>query len=243
MSDGKDTLYRESLNDVAGFSFDEPVVEVFKDMITRSVPGYSLILSLLGVISSRYAQDNTNCYDLGCSLGASTLAIRRHLSAKNCQIIGIDNSAPMIEQCKKNIALDDASTPVSIIHDDILQHPINNASISVLNFTLQFIPIEERMNLLTRIADATCDGGVLVLSEKIQLDSSTHDRDIIDLHHQFKRLNGYSALEIAQKRESLENILIPESIETHTQRLLACGFSDVLLCVQCFNFVSLLAIK
>ena len=243
MTQFKDDIYKDSLTEVAGFRFDEPVVNVFKDMISRSVPGYNLILSLLGVISAQYAQDDTQCYDLGCSLGASTLAMRHNIKAKNCRIISIDNSKPMIEKCRQNIINDAANIPVDIHHADINAHPIDNVSIAVLNFTLQFIPIESRSELLKKIATATHKNGVLLLSEKIHFDDIEQEKIIIDLHHQFKRNNGYSDLEVAQKREALENILIPETITAHKERLLDAGYSKVITCLQCFNFVSLLAIK
>ncbi|MCL4171414.1 UNVERIFIED_CONTAM: hypothetical protein GTU68_054936 [Idotea baltica] len=149
----------------------------------------------------------------------------------------------MIEQCTKNIALDSASIPVNIHQTDICNFNLDNAAISVLNFTLQFIAIDQRMALLQNIAQATKKNGVLLLSEKIKFNDHTENNEISDLHHQFKRLNGYSDLEISQKRQALEDVLIPESIETHKERLLDAGFSRVFNCVQCFNFISFLAIK
>lgn len=239
----KDTLYSKDLGNVKRFQFNENVVNVFNDMIQRSVPGYDLILSLLAVVSEQFSQDDCNYYDLGCSLGASTLAMRHAIKANNCKIIAIDNSTAMIEQCKKNIANDKANIPVDIQCADILNTPMENSCISVLNFTLQFIPQEQRQSLLNKIGAATVPGGALVLSEKIVFENDNTSQRMIDLHHKFKALNGYSDLEIAQKRDALENVLIPEQLTTHHERLLAAGFSEVLTCVQCFNFVSLLAIK
>ncbi len=239
----KDQIYAEPLNAIAGFAFDERVVAVFPDMIQRSVPGYSTIIAMTGVLAERYAQPHSHCYDLGCSLGASLLSMRAQLDGRGCEIIGVDNSAAMIERCRTLIAGDTHTTPVTLRLDDINATSIDNASVVVMNFTLQFIPLEQRAALLTRIANSMRSGGILVLSEKICFDDS-HLQDLnTDLHHAFKRANGYSDLEIAQKRSALDNVLIPETLATHRTRLQCAGFSSVDVWFQCFNFASLVAIK
>ena len=60
-----------------------------------------------------------------------------------------------------------------------------------------------------------------------------------DLHHEFKRAQGYSDLEIAQKRASLENVLVPNTVDQHIERLLAAGFESARLYIRCFNCVHL----
>jgi tRNA (cmo5U34)-methyltransferase len=243
MSQPKDQIYAEPLNAIAGFAFDERVASVFPDMIQRSVPGYSTIIAMTGVLAERYAQPQTLCYDLGCSLGASTLAMRAQLDGRGCEIVGVDNSAAMIERCRALIAGDNHSTPVILRLDDINSTPIENASVAVMNFTLQFIPLEQREILLARIATNMHAGGILVLSEKICFEDAHLQQLNTDLHHAFKRGNGYSNLEIAQKRSALDNVLIPETLVTHRQRLQRAGFSSVDVWFQCFNFASLVAIK
>lgn len=225
------------------FRFDASVARVFPDMIRRSVPGYTTIIPMIEVITEQYAQPGSNCYDLGCSLGASTLAMRHGIGDKDCQLFGVDNSAAMIERCEHYIALDDSSLPVALRCEDILDTELSNASVTTLNFTLQFVPPEQRAELLTRIASATRPGGVLILSEKIRFESEQEQEIQTRLHHEFKRANGYSDLEISQKRSAIEQVLIPETLAAHRQRLLSAGFDQVLLWYQCFNFVSMLAIK
>jgi tRNA (cmo5U34)-methyltransferase len=241
----KDTLYATPLDSIGGFAFDEQVVRVFPDMIRRSVPGYSTIIAMTGVLAGRYAQTGTRCYDLGCSLGASTLAMRHHLdrAQRDCRIVSIDNSAAMIAHCRDLIAADAGATPVDLVLADICDAPIEDASVVVFNFTLQFVPPERREALLARIGANMRPGGVLVLSEKIRFDDAHLQELNTDLHHAFKRANGYSDLEISQKRTALENVLIPETIATHTQRLRCAGFSSVDVWFQCFNFASLVAIR
>jgi len=239
-----DSIYSSPLDDLVDFRFDERVVDVFPDMIQRSVPGYGTIISTIGVFAAKYAQENSHCYDLGCSLGAVTLSMRQRIKQKNCDIIAVDNSPAMIERGRKILASDQSSTvPVQMLCADINDVEIENASVVVMNFTLQFIPLEQRLDLIKRLYQGLKPGGVLILSEKIAFDEADRQDFQIDIHHDFKRANGYSDLEISQKRSALENVLIPETISTHQQRLSDAGFSFSDVWFQCFNFISLVAVK
>lgn len=239
----KDLIYSKPQTKVADFRFDAQVVEVFPDMIKRSVPGYNTIIDTIGQLSAQYAQDNTNIYDLGCSLGAASLAMRRSILADNCNIIAIDTSEPMVERCQIHVNAFKAQTPCEVKQGDILLEDMHNASVIVLNFTLQFIPREQRQQLLDKIAKALVPGGIFILSEKIY-DQDPVCKDLLnDLHHNFKRANGYSELEIAQKRTSIENVMLPDTLNEHLDRLNSAGFSHATPWFQCFNFFSLIAIK
>ena len=236
-----DTLYATPHASLPRFAFDEHVVEVFPDMIQRSVPGYATIIAMTGVMAGKYAQTASNCYDLGCSLGASTLAMAREIGKRDCQIIGVDNSSAMITRCEDYIA--NIPQSISLRCENIQDTQITNASVVVLNFTLQFVPAEQRAALIQTISDAMRPGGILILSEKIQF-SDPHLQELnTDLHHAFKRANGYSELEVAQKRSAIEDVLIPETLAKHQQRLRDAGFSSIDVWFQCFNFASLVAIK
>lgn len=239
----RDQIYASPLDAIGAFAFDEQVARVFPDMIQRSVPGYATIVAMTGVLAERYAQPGSCCYDLGCSLGASTLAMRQYLDERDCEIVAVDNSPAMIERCQARIAADSHRAPVTLRLDDIGATAIENASVVVFNFTLQFIPLAARDALLARIGKAMRPGGVLVLSEKIRFEDEHLQALNTDLHHAFKRANGYSDLEISQKRSALENVLVPETIAAHQQRLRSAGFSSVDVWFQCFNFASLVAIK
>ncbi len=238
-----DSLYATPLDRVTEFAFDEAVARVFPDMIQRSVPGYTTIIPMLGVITGRYAQPSSCCYDLGCSLGASTLAMRHGLGNKHNRIIAVDNSAAMLERCRHYIALDDGTAPVTLVQADIRTLDLEPASVVTLNFTLQFLPPEDRLPMLENIARALLPGGVLVLSEKLAFEDPGEQALLQELHWDFKKANGYSELEISQKRNALENVLIPEARQIHEQRLRRAGFGEVVLWYQCFNFVSFLARK
>lgn len=238
----RDALFAEPLAAALPFRFDESVAAVFEDMISRSVPGYALTLQALAVAARRFAKPDTHCYDLGCSLAASTLAMRHHVP-QGTRLVGIDNSPAMIARARELVACDAASAPLELVCADLRTVTLGPSSLVAMNFTLQFLPQADRAEVLGRIAAALCPGGALVLSEKLRFEDPAEDALLIDLHHAFKALQGYSALEIAQKRNALENVLVPETLAMHRERLLAAGFTRVVVWLQCLNFVSLLAIR
>ena len=238
----KDTVYAQPLASIQAFAFDGQVADVFENMINRSVPGYALLLDLIGQLTEKYAQPHSNCYDLGCSLGASTLKIRQHLPA-SCHVIGVDTSPAMVERCRTNMARDHSQASVEIRQEAMQHTSITNASVVVLNFTLQFIPDEQRADLLTKLARNMLPGGALILSEKIRFEDTDTQAHMTELHHDFKKYHGYSDLEIAQKRAALENVLIPNTEQQHLQRLTDAGLQAAQVYLRCFNFASFLAIK
>ncbi|WP_150539103.1 carboxy-S-adenosyl-L-methionine synthase CmoA [Actinobacillus vicugnae] len=239
----KDTIFSAPIEKLGDFTFDESVAEVFPDMIQRSVPGYSNIITAIGMLAQRFVSEGSHVYDLGCSRGAGILSIRRNLQTNNVKIIGVDNSQPMVERCRSHINAYHSEVPVEILCDDIRNIEIKNASMVVLNFTLQFLPRTDRLALLTKIYQGLNPNGILVLSEKFTFENETMNELLIDLHHTFKRANGYSELEVSQKRTALENVMLTDSIETHKNRLTQAGFAQVELWFQCFNFGSMIAVK
>lgn len=244
MSKNKDRMYSEYREKVADFVFDEKVVSVFDDMIRRSVPGYATVIAMTKVFAEEFGKDDTNCYDLGCSLGAGTLAMRRGLEdKKNCRIISVDNSRPMIERFKSIIDSDVSNVPVEVNKADIAETPISNASVVVMNYTLQFLSPAKRTEMIAAIYDGLVPGGVLLVSEKISFDDKNEQDFQIEMHHEFKKLNGYSDLEVSQKRKSLEKVMITDSLHTHFERFRKAGFAKWYLWFQCFNFVSMAAFK
>ena len=239
----QDLIYSNPHSQVKDFTFDAQVVEVFPDMISRSVPGYNTIIDTIGRLSQRFVKANTHVYDLGCSLGAATLAMRRAIEVDGAQIIGIDNSEAMVERCQMHVNAFKGNTPVLIQQDNIEDTSITNASMVVLNFTLQFIEKDKRQALMQKIYDGLVPGGILVISEKISHRNLQCNELLIDLHHDFKRANGYSELEIAQKRSALEKVMKPDSYECHQARLSNSGFININQWFQCFNFISIVAFK
>ncbi|WP_392551355.1 carboxy-S-adenosyl-L-methionine synthase CmoA [Orbus wheelerorum] len=243
MEQKKDLLFSAPIESLGDWTFDDKVAEVFPDMIQRSVPGYSNIISMIGMLATRFVTANTHVYDLGCSLGAATLSIRRNIKQDNCMIYAIDNSTAMVERCQKHISAYKAATPVEVICADINSITMQNASMVVLNFTLQFLTPDARQQVLNKIYQALNPNGILVLSEKFSFEDNMVNDLLFDMHYDFKRANGYSELEISQKRSMLENVMITDSIETHKTRLINAGFKHINTWFQCFNFGSIIAIK
>jgi tRNA (cmo5U34)-methyltransferase len=240
----QDEIYASPLNEIIDFDFDEKVAEVFPDMIQRSVPGYGTMISTRGILAAKYAQPNSRCYDLGCSLGAVSLSMRQRINQPGCKVIAVDNSEAMIERGLELLASDSSSrVPVEMVCADIQGVAIEDASVVVLNFTLQFIPLDDRLALITRIHKGLKPGGVLILSEKMAFDDQIKQDFHTEAHHDFKRANGYSNLEISQKRTALERVMIPESLNCHKRRLQEAGFPMSEVWFQCFNFASMAAIK
>jgi tRNA (cmo5U34)-methyltransferase len=242
----KDEVFKSQPGD-APFRFDESVASVFPDMLRRSIPGYDATLEAIGSLAARYVRDNTQCYDLGCSLGAATLAMRQGIGGEDVHIVAVDNAAAMTERCRAVIAEDDAqnapATSVEVLTGDLMDIEISNASMVVLNYTLQFLPMQDRDLLMRRICAGLNPGGLLVLSEKV-LDEDEHMETLLfDLHHEHKRRNNYSALEISRKRAALENVLVPETVTAHRGRLKDAGFAHIAVWLRYFNFLSIIAIK
>jgi tRNA (cmo5U34)-methyltransferase len=254
-----DDLYRRRKSAPGSFRFDEAVVEVFPDMIDRSVPGYSLVVPMIGQLARRYVQPGSTVHDLGCSLGAVTLAIRSALldreDLQSVQLVATDNSEAMIARLRvllgdldiptrdSDVPGDEPAGPLSIELrlGDIRDVALHDASLVALNFTLQFLEPRDRDQLLARIASGLRPGGVLILAEKVRFEDPGEQARLTDWHHDYKRLQGYSDLEIARKRTALERVLLAETEAAHRDRLERCGFNRVTRWFQCFGFCAWLA--
>jgi len=236
----KDRVFSRALSEVKPFEFNETVANVFHDMISRSVPGYALLLHMIGLYADLFIQPGSRIFDLGCSLGEATLVIADRAKNSDCEIIAVDNSAAMITKCEQ---LPHSAQKIEWRCEDIRQTEISNASMVILNLTLQFLPPEERPALLQQIFQGLNPGGVLVLSEKVVFDDATENERMAQLYQGFKKTMGYSDLEISQKRNALENVLISDSEQQHFQRLDDVGFDEIYQCFRSFNFISYLAIK
>jgi len=240
----RDRLYAASHQTPGDFVFDEAVAQVFDDMIRRSVPGYAQVVAMTGMLARHFARANSVAYDLGCSSGAVSRAIRQFVQQPEFRIIAIDNSEAMLEQCNDLAQTSEASLPpVELLCADIRDASISNASLVCLNFTLQFIPLAQRDELIQRIFSGLNSGGALILSEKIAFEDAEQQALITQLHLDYKRAHGYSELEISHKRSALENVLLPETLTAHRQRLQQAGFSLITVWHQSLNFASLLAVK
>jgi len=239
----KDHLYDVPLEKVGDFVFNQAVVDVFNNMISRSVPGYAAIEKMSGVLAGKYIQPNTACYDLGCSLGTTIQSMLEHIEVTPVTIHGIDNSEAMVRECKKRLKRLQHHANLNITCSSIEDVIVQNASMVVLNFSLQFVARDKRDAVLQKVCDGLVSNGICIVSEKVHFPSGDEEQLQQDLHHSFKRLQGYSDMEISQKRTALENVLITDTIDEHVRRFNDAGFRHVYKWFQCFNFVSFIGIK
>ena len=237
----KDKIFADPIEKTSPFSFNEKVVEVFPDMINRSVPGYATIIHSLPRILYKQLQPNSVVYDLGCSLGAASQSIAS--TGIELSIYAVDYSEAMVTRCQHRMNAFNYPASIEVSQNDVTTMTLKPCDIVIMNFTLQFIPPEKRSGVIEKVFNALKPGGCFILSEKIQFDDTDDDQLLIELHHQFKRDNGYSELEISQKRNALENVMVLDTLDTHVDRLKRAGFTTATSWFQHFNFSSMMAVK
>ena len=242
MSSDTDRLYRaDSVPE--DFDFNERVVEVFDDMLDRSIPFYHEVINATAKLLSCYLKPGDTICDLGCATGTPLLEFARLLKKENFQFIGIDSSPAMIEKAKLKTELYSQEESISYFQEDITKLDRPETGAFILNYTLQFIRPLQRQALVNRLYENLRPGGLLILSEKTICSDKRLNRSFIDIYHRFKRERGYSELEISRKREALENILVPFTIAENRRLLRNSGFETVTPFFQWFNFSSFVAIK
>lgn len=238
----KDTLFQVDAVP-EDFVFNERVVEVFDDMLERSIPFYRQVIEASACLLDRFLSHGDTVYDLGCANGSSLLEFSRLLQHKDLAFIGLDNSPAMLDKARLKAELYRKQDKVSFFFEDITDFCHGGAGCVILNYTLQFIRPLQREPFLTRIFNSLKPGGVLLVSEKVISHDPRLNREYIEMYHGFKKSRGYSELEIARKREALENVLIPFSVEENLALLDRTGFSPVETFFRWFNFASFVAVK
>lgn len=237
----RDTIYQQT-ESTGDFSFNDQVAEVFDDMVNRSVPLYSTVIDGVARLLNQQQQEQLTVYDLGCSTGTTLLELSRRLHHTSLRLIGIDNAPAMLTRARRKAAMFSKTDALSFKEGDISTCPLPGADVILCNYTLQFTRPPVRQALVQRFFQALPEGGLLIISEKV-LANSPLNRCFIDIYHDFKRQQGYSELEIAAKREALENVLIPFSVEENIELLREAGFSHVEIFCKWFNFASIVALK
>lgn len=238
----KDRYFAEVIGKIPPFSFNAEVAEVFDDMVTRSVPLYRENQQMMVELLSRTLANSELVYDLGCSTGAALMQVGMSLKPLGLRLKGLDDSLPMVEKARlklKAFGLPDAE----IHHCDITQAQFESCGAVIMNYTLQFLPLAERLPLLKKIHSALRPGGMLFLAEKIEADTQDMQDLLTDIYYAFKAANGYSELEISQKREALENVLIPLSPSMQLELLAAAGFTRTEMVLRWSTFATFVAIK
>lgn len=242
----QDTLFAVAQDEIARFCFDEKVAGCFSDMIYRSVPGYGQMLGMLPILVAPLVKQATypvRIYDLGTSLGACSLALCQAFAPDTLEICAVDVSAPMLERARTNFATHCPNHKVDTLLADIADVQFAPCQVVILNLTLQFLPVEARFLVLKRAFDALTTGAILILSEKVHYADATYQDTLTGLHYEFKRQNGYSELEIAQKRDALLDVLRTDTLEMHHARLKKAGFGQVVTWCQFLQFASMVAVK
>lgn len=243
MSTESDEIYSTKRNPLKDFAFGPEVVQVFPDMVRRSVPGYEFVALMIGCIARLKAKPRSHVYDLGCSLGQSTLMMFSQIDCQDIHYFCVDNSQDMLNGCEQHLKGKIPASNYTLLNNHVESVRIEKASVVVMNYTLQFVAPVHRQEIIHKIYGGMLEGGALVLSEKVVLDEQDHDCLMNTLHDEFKRAHGYSNLAISQKRIALERVMKLDAVEVHRARLCKAGFDLVCQWFQGLNFVSFLAVK
>ena len=239
----KDEVFKESFTNPSDFKFSSKVAGVFDDMVTRSVPFYEEMQRMIGELAADHYQEDSNIYDLGCSTGATLIQMNESIPP-HIQFIGIDDSPDMLEKCREKLNESGFTRPVKLEVADLNGHvDINQASVVVLCLTLQFVRPVNREKLLRSIYNGMVQGGAVIIIEKILAEDSTFNRAFIKYYYDMKRRNNYSEMEISQKREALENVLIPYKLSENIMMLREAGFNQVETFFKWYNFSGFIAKK
>ena len=238
----EDTLYASGAV-AEDFAFNDRVADVFDDMLSRSVPYYRTVIDGMAQLLAGHLADGATVCDLGCSTGTTLLELARRLANLHLRYVGIDNAPAMLAKARRKSAMFSKSEVLRFVEADITSCPLPQADAIICNYTLQFLRPLTRQPFVRRVYEALPAGGMFFLGEKTITPASRLNRDFIDIYHAFKKQQGYSELEIAAKREALENVLIPFSLEENIALLREAGFAEVELFFRWFNFVAIVALK
>lgn len=243
MMESKDEVFREQIEKVSDFKFGQKVASVFDDMVNRSVPYYEEIQRMVGELAADHMQPGTEAWDLGCSTGTTLMQMALQ-APEGIRFVGVDDSPEMLEKCRQKLEEADFPFPYDLRVADLNQGvEMSGASVAVLCLTLQFIRPIYRERLLKTIFDGLLPGGALVLVEKILAEDSRYNRDFIKYYYNMKRRHNYSEMEISQKREALENVLIPYKLSENILLLRETGFAHCEVFFKWYNFAGLVAVK
>jgi tRNA (cmo5U34)-methyltransferase len=238
-----DQVFSEEIKRASDFKFGATVANAFDDMVERSVPFYNEIQRMIIELAVEHAIPYTSIIDLGCSTGTTMIGLNP-LVADNIKFVGIDDSAEMLKKCQLKLEDEDFKRPYDLVLDDLHKEvKIENASVVILCLTLQFVRPICREKLLKSIYDGLVKGGVLIIAEKVLAEDSLFNRNFISYYYDYKRRNNYSEMEISQKREALENILIPYKASENLTMLRQAGFGHTETFFKWYNFSGFIAVK
>jgi len=239
----RDQVFAQPLERVADFKFGRDVANVFDDMLLRSVPFYAEMQRMIGELAADFAVEGTRVYDLGCSTGTTMIELDR-LLPPGVEFVGVDNSEDMLAKCRAKLGEHGFRHPFELLSADLNRGcPVDNASLVLMVLTLQFIRPLQRERLVADLYRGMNENAALILVEKVIGEESLFNRLFIEHYYDFKRGSGYSNLEITQKREALENVLVPYKLLENREMLLRCGFRYVDVFFKWYNFCGIIAVK
>ena len=243
----KDKVFSKKLDSIESFEFNDEVTHVFDNMITRSVPFYHEIHRLILDVFQKISIQNERVYDLGCSTGTTIQLLHKsQIESKKKStrpiFIGVDSSESMVKKCREKLSLE-KNLNFELFQNKVQDIELKSSKLIIMNYTLQFIPVEKRPAIMKKIYNSLKKGGVFIMSEKIKSEFNNVEDLVTDLYYDFKRRNGYSNLEIMQKREALENVLVPSTIHQQKKLLRESGFTSYETIFQWYNFSSFIGIK
>lgn len=242
----RDEIFSDTTARGSDFEFDDKVVEVFNDMIGRSVPYYTEQQAMIKEMAQELYQPDTQVYDLGSSTATTLLNLCSAITPP-ASFVGYDNSLPMIEKAKERVQEHGFSDRIDLLegdfNGDLSKLSLENASLVTMCWTMQFVRPLQRERVVRWIYDGLVDGGALILTEKVLTQDHRMNRFFIDLYYNYKERNGYSQTEILRKREALENVLVPYTLEENMELFRRNGFETVETFFQWYNFVGILCVK
>jgi tRNA (cmo5U34)-methyltransferase len=239
----KDQVFADNSAQVTDFVFDQKVAKVFDDMVSRSVPYYAEMQRMTGELARDFAKPNTNLYDIGCST-ATTMILLDEVVDKSVKFVGLDNSQEMLDKAKDKMAQAGFDRQYELNVTDLNQpFSIENASVATLLLTLQFVRPLYRERVVQSLYDGLNQDGALILIEKVTSEDTIFNRLFINNYYDFKKRNGYTETEISQKREALENVLIPYRMDENFELLRKVGFKQIEVFFRWYNFCAIIAVK
>lgn len=238
-----DRIFAEPVGRTSDFAFDASTVRVFDNMVSRSVPFYGEIQRMTAELAGVFAAPDSTLYDLGCSTGTTLSALDAWIDP-SVRFVGYDNSPEMVERARQKLGASPKARSRDVRLVDLHEpFAIDDASVTVMLFTLQFVRPLHRQRVIQTIAEGTRPQGVLILAEKVIESETLFNRVFIDKYYDMKRRHGYSDMEISQKREALENVLVPYRMEENRDLLLGCGFTKFQEFFRWYNFAGMIAVK
>ena len=222
------------------FEFDESVATVFDDMLSRSVPFYDEVQKLIISFILKNQKDGKKVLDLGSSTAKFLIDLHSRMNS-NMYLKGLDNSDAMLKQARAKCKAYGAN--IELVLADLVTYNFEKQDFITSNYTLQFIRPIQRASLVKKIYDSLENDGYFIFSEKVVFEEKKIDKVMIDLYYDFKKAQGYSAYEISNKREALENVLVPYTIKENIKLCNEAGFGNITTIFQWANFVTFVAQK